>query len=588
MEPEHTSSVLAGVPESTEGHVSTGSSSHSIAPAKDPQENATNAAEFDHEFPTGFKLVSILASLVVSYFLVFLDVSVMSTVSPAITTEFNSLVDLGWYGSAYQVGSTAFQPVSGKIYRHFSIKWSFVVFFIIFEIGSAVCGAAQSSRMLIVGRAIAGLGSSGIFTGTLTTVANILPLQKRPAIMGVNMAIGQLGVAFGPLIGGAFTSGASWRWAFYLNLFLGVLVGAGFLFNTIPESHAKLPARQVIGTAIKSLDLVGMMLMSPAVIMFLLALEYGGNQYAWNSAVVIGLLVGGIVTFAIFLVWEHREGDAAMIPFAMMKTPVIASATLTLFFRMAVILVADYYLAIFFQAVQNDSPLVSGIHMLPATLGLVVAALTTGFLTQVTGYYLPWVMAGLAITTTGYGAMSTLSPTTSTARWIGFQILYGIGAGTGAAGPFIAIQTLVPLPQIPTAMAMVLFGQNLGGSVFLVIGNTIFNNSLRKQLTEHASAVGVTADVVMYAGARSVRDLGLSVTGLAAAIQAYVTAVDHVMYLGVAVGICGFFVSYGMGNANIMEVRKLREITNQPQPEETEADKPVSEKAAEENLKVEV
>ena len=453
MEPERSSMALAGGPEPEEGLAS--SSSQTVAQAQEQQGSAANAENFVHEFPTGFKLASILAALVVSYFLVFLDASVMSTVSPAITTEFNSLVDIGWYGSAYQVGSTAFQPLSGKIYRYFSVKagtqraeswcnlrgltlappqWSFVAFFIIFEIGSAVCGAAQSSRMLIVGRAIAGLGSSGIFTGTMTTVANILPLQKRPAIMGINTGIGQLGVAFGPIIGGAFTSNVSWRWVFYLNLFLGILVGAGFLFNTIPEAHVKPPPREVIGTAIKSLDLVGMMLVSPAVIMFLLALEYGGNQYAWNSSVVIGLLVGSAVTFAIFLVWEQRQGDGAMIPFAMMKSLVISSATLTLFFRMGVILVADYYLAIFFQAIKNDSPLMSGVHMLPATLGLVVAAVSTGFLTQATGYYLPWIMAGIAIATSGYGALSTLSPATAAARWIGFQILYGFGSGTGAAG----------------------------------------------------------------------------------------------------------------------------------------------------------
>jgi hypothetical protein len=105
-----------------------------------------------------------------------------------------------------------------------------------------------------------------------------------------------------------------------------------------------------------------------------------------------------------------------------------------MFFRMCVILVADYYLAIFFQAINNDSPLMSGVHMLPATLGLVVAAVSTGFLTQATGYYLPWIMAGIAIATSGYGTLSTLSPTTPAARWIGFQILYGIGSGTGAAG----------------------------------------------------------------------------------------------------------------------------------------------------------
>lgn len=297
-----------------------------------------------------------------------------------------------------------------------------------------MCGAAQSSRMLIVGRAIAGLGSSGIFTGSITTVANVLPLQRRPAIMGINIGIGQLGIALGPILGGALTSNASWRWVFYLNLFCGVLVGAGLLFNTIPEAAVKPPPREVIGTALKALDLPGFFLVSPAVVMLLMALEYGGNQYAWNSSVVIGLFVGSGVTFAIFMVWEYYQGDGAMIPFSMLRTPVIISAAGTQFFRLAVTLVADYYLAIYFQAIHDDSPLMSGVHMLPSTIALVFATVSTGMATQVTGYYLPWILAGAAIAATGYGALSTLSPTTSSAKWIGYQVLYGIGCGTGSSG----------------------------------------------------------------------------------------------------------------------------------------------------------
>ncbi|KAK2067811.1 hypothetical protein P8C59_001517 [Phyllachora maydis] len=519
--------------------------------------------DFKHEFPTGLKLAAILTSVVIAYFLVFLDLAVMSTVTPAITSQFGSLVDIGWYGSAYQLGSSAFQPLSGKIYRHFSIKSSFLVFFVVFELGSALCGAAQSSHMLIVGRAVAGLGSSGIFTGAITTVANVLPLSRRPAVMGVNVGIGQLGLALGPILGGAFTSKLSWRWVFYLNLCLGVVVGAGLLCTSIPEAHRKRPARQVLGTALRDLDLPGFALVGPAVVMLLLALEYGGNEYAWDSSVVIGLLVGFAVTFALFWAWEYRQADGAMIPLAMLRSRVIRSAALTQFFRLAVTLVADYYLAIFFQAIRDDSPLMSGVHMLPTTLGLVFATVATGIMTQVTGYYLPWIMAGSVIATAGYGAMSTLGVATPTAQWIGFQLLYGIGCGTGSSGPYIAVQNLVPLTQIPTAMATVIFGQNLGGAIFLVVGNAIFDNTLRAQLAARAAVLGVDPAVVVGVGARSVRALGLSPAALAAALDAYAAAVDRVMYLGLAAGAASLAVSWGMGNGNVREIKKLKELTTE-------------------------
>lgn len=406
-----------------------------------------------HEFPTGVKLFSILLGVIVSFFLLFLDMAIISTATPAITSEFDSLTDIGWYAGAYQLASAAFQPLSGKIYRYFSlkvsrwrlketrhlayltfIKWSFIAFFFIFEVGSALCGAAQSSSMFIIGRAVAGLGSSGLFTGALTTVSNVIPLQKQPLYQGINFGIGQLGLACGPILGGAFTTNVSWRWCFYINLPLGAVVGACLLFNDIPEAAVKPPWRKVVGTALRSLDLVGFALIGPASIMFLLALEYGGNQYAWNSSVVIGLLVGAAAILAVFAVWEYRQGDEAMIPFAMLKSPVIRAAAITQFIRLGGTLIADFYLAIFFQAILNDSPLLSGVHMLPATLGMVFFTLLTGALMQASGYYLPWVIGGICLSTIGYGLMSTFNPTTSTARWIAYQLIYGAGTGTGSSG----------------------------------------------------------------------------------------------------------------------------------------------------------
>lgn len=124
------------------------------------------------------------------------------------------------------------------------------------------------------------------------------------------------------------------------------------------------------------------MLVCPAVVMFLLGLQFGGNQHPWNSSVVIGLLVGGAVTFGVFVLWERRQGDEAMVPFAMLKHRVIWSAAMTMFFSLSSILVADFYIAIYFQAILNDSPFMSGVHMLPTTLGLVLFTLVSGVLSK--------------------------------------------------------------------------------------------------------------------------------------------------------------------------------------------------------------
>jgi hypothetical protein len=163
---------------------------------------------------------------------------------------------------------------------------------------------------------------------------------------------------------------------------LGAIVGGFLFFNNIPEPKPKSPPRQILGTAIMSLDLPGFMLICPAVVMFLLGLQFGGNQYPWNSSVVIGLLVGAAVTFALFLVWEYRQGDNAMMPFAMLKHKIIWSAAMTMFFSLSSVLVADFYIAIYFQAIHDDSPLMSGVHMLPITLSLVLFTMVSGILSM--------------------------------------------------------------------------------------------------------------------------------------------------------------------------------------------------------------
>ncbi|GJN66093.1 hypothetical protein PLICBS_000109 [Purpureocillium lilacinum] len=445
--------------------------------------------ELPYEYPTALPLYLVLTSVTLAYFLFFLDLAVISTATPAITSQFDSLVDVGWYGGAYQLGSAAFQPLTGKLYSQFSTKWTFLLFFIIFEIGSAICGAAQSSAMFIVGRVISGVGSAGVANGALTIIAAVLPTKRQPLFMGVNMGIGQLGLATGPIIGGAFTSHASWRWCFYINLPFGVVVGGFLLFNTIPEPKPKRPALQVLGTAVKSLDLPGFFLICPSAVMFLLGLQYGGNNYPWDSSVVIGLLAGAAVTFCLFIAWERRQGDEAMVPFTMLKHRVIWSAAMTMFFSLSSTLVADFYIAIYFQAILNDSPLMSGVHMLPVTLGMVLFTMISGVLISV---------------------------------------------------PYIAIQNLVPAEQIPLAMAIIIFTQNIGAATSLIAANAIFSNSLRHELQQRAEQIGRTPDAIVAA--------------------AYSKSIDHVMYLGIGVSVAGLVFAWGLGWTDIRKIEKPNAI----------------------------
>lgn len=175
--------------------------------------------------------------------------------------------------SIYQLASAALQPLSGRIYHKFNNKFSFLAFLAIFEIGSIICGAAASSAMLIAGRAIAGVGSAGVISGALTIIASAMPLAVRVSRMGAMMGFGQLGIAVGPLLGGAFTSYATWRWCFYINLPVGGLLAAGFCFIHVPDQSEKPNPRSVLRKLHVELDLLGSALIASAATQLLLALS---------------------------------------------------------------------------------------------------------------------------------------------------------------------------------------------------------------------------------------------------------------------------------------------------------------------------
>lgn len=160
----------------------------------------------------GLPLYSLITSMLLLVFTVTLDISVLATAIPRITDEFHTIADIGWYASAFLIAQCAFQPLSGRIYSFFPFKLSFMCFFAIFELGSLLCGAAQSSKMLVVGRAVCGIGSAGLINGSLTIIGLAAPPGRRAMMLGIFMSVSGCGQIIGPLIGGALTQHASWRW----------------------------------------------------------------------------------------------------------------------------------------------------------------------------------------------------------------------------------------------------------------------------------------------------------------------------------------------------------------------------------------
>ncbi|RYP21926.1 hypothetical protein DL765_002002 [Monosporascus sp. GIB2] len=495
------------------------------------------------QYLTGFRLVINMICVVLASFLVLLDNSVVSTAIPEITDEFHSLEDIGWYGSAYTLGNACLQLLTGKVYQYFSLKWSWLSFFALFEIGSAVCGAAQSSSMLIIGRVVAGAGSAGLISGAFTIISACVPVEKRPPLLGMMMGITQLGNIVGPIIGGAFTTGYTWRWCFYINLPVGALVVVPILFLHIPEQIAKDNFWTVLPKLNHHLDLVGFLLFAPAVTQLLLALQFGGNQFAWNSSQVIGLFCGAATNLVVWVAWDYYKKDDALLPVSLVRRRAIWAGALYHAFLMSTLFGAVYYLPIYFQGINGMSAVMSGVSLLPTILPQMVVAIGSGFLVTRVGFVPPFAMLAGALTSIANGLFSTLGPGNSFGSRIGFQIIMGAGLGFGVQMALVATQSSVSPQEISTATALIFWAQSMGPTIFLPLYNTIFNTSLNSQLRRQAPQVDAKA--ILDAGAAMFREM-VSPQDLPSVLEAYSDSIESVFYLVAAAGALAFFAACGM------------------------------------------
>ncbi|UZP41492.1 hypothetical protein NXS19_009308 [Fusarium pseudograminearum] len=426
---------------------------------------------------------------------------------------------------------------------YFNTRWIFLSLFFVFELGNLICGVAQSSTMLIIGRAISGIGSSGIQNGALTIIASAVPIHKRPSLVGILMGCAQLGIVSGPLVGGAFTQYTTWRWCFYINLPIGAICTILILIVPIPNHRA--PTDETAMYLLKTkFDFTGLFMFSPSIVMLLLALQWGGVDYAWDSATIVGLFCGGGVLFAIFVFWEHRVGRDAMIPMPIVRTRQVWTSLLTNLFLFATIMVASFYLPVYFQSAKDASPFTSGVNLLPSILMLIVAAVSSGALVQKTGYYIPFAAASAIFSAIGFGLASTMGPYTSTAKWAGYQILIGFGRGLGLQMPIIAVQANTKPEETPIAMSILTFSQTFGGAIFVTAANVIFTHELRQELVSRLPSIN--PDMIIDAGAGAVSEV-VSKENLPGVLWSYSQGTRATFLLCVACSCVMLVISFGMG-----------------------------------------
>ncbi|KAI2640361.1 putative efflux pump [Hypomontagnella submonticulosa] len=455
------------------------------------------------EYPTGLKLGLITLALCLSVFLMALDNAIIATAIPKITDAFHSLPDVGWYGSAYLLTTAALQLLFGKFYTFLSIKWVYLTAIGIFELGSLICGVAQNSVTLIIGRAVAGMGSAGIMSGALLILAHSVPLARRPMYTGIISSMYGIASVAGPLLGGVFTDKVTWRWCFYINLPIGAVTIFVILFF-FPAPHQAKPKDETLVERIKRFDPLGTVLFMPAIICLLLALQWGGVDYPWNNGRIIALFVVFAVLMIAFLYVQHLQQENATVPPRIMKNRTVWASSLFAFGIGSGFFIMVYYIPIWFQTVQGVSAVDSGIRNLPMLISVVVFAMGAGALVTIFGYYAPFMILGTVLMSIGGGLLSTWKPDTATGTWIGYQILFGAGVGMSMQQPLMAVQTVLDIKDVPTGTSVLVFVQTVGGALFVSVGQSVFSNKLVQELA--ANIPGLDVSSVRSAGATALQN----------------------------------------------------------------------------------
>ncbi|KAL8638513.1 MAG: hypothetical protein Q9228_004336 [Teloschistes exilis] len=496
----------------------------------------------------GFVWVITVLSILSTTFLFALDNTIVADVQPAIVERFGSIEKLPWLSVAFLVAAAGTNLVWGKIYAQFDAKILYLICVFFFEAGSAICGAAPTIDALIIGRAICGFGGAGLYLGVMTLLSVNTTEHERPTYIGFTGLTWGAGTVLGPIIGGAFTdSSATWRWAFYLNLCVGGLFAPVWFF-LLPRYDPRPGV--AITKRLREIDYVGTILIIGAYVSGVMAINFGGSTYAWNSGRIIGLFICSGILFILFAVQQTfailTTIERRIFPIEFMKSRIM----LVLFAETACASTATflpiYFIPLFFQFVHNDSALEAGVRLLPFVIFLVVVCVANGAIMSITGYYFPWYVVGGVFNLIGAALMYTVNNGSSTARVYGYSILIAIGSGAFVQASFSVAQAKVKPEVIPLAIGFITAGQIGGVTISLAIASSVFLNKSTDGIQAILPDVPKEQVQALISGAGSAVLNGLDGATREHVLEAIVNALKNVYILDIVAGALALVLAFLM------------------------------------------
>ncbi|KAK3646026.1 hypothetical protein LTR22_014461 [Elasticomyces elasticus] len=431
-------------------------------------------------FTPGWRFYLAFISLLVITLMAALDATSLAVAIPRITSALHGTAIEGfWSATSFLLTSTVFQPVFGSFSDIFGRKPMILISLFCFGLGAIMAAVAHGSMaLMLVGRSIQGVGGGGVLVLTEIVITDLVPLRFRGQYFSLMGAMWAIGSVSGPLVGGAFSVGPKlWRWIFWINLpFLAIGTPLVIIFLNL---HFK---QTTIMQQLRRIDWVGAVLFIGSTTGFLIPLTWGGVMYSWSSWRTLVPLIISAAGLVAFVVWEEKYAADPLIRISIVKNRTVALTYAGDFLQGLLLWCNLYFMPLYFQAVKGQSSIMSAVDLFPGTFTVAPAAIVVGILISKFGIWSGWTLVLI-----GMATRVVLHVHASTATWVIVNLISGIGLGMLIPSLTFAVQAAVPNKDQAYGVSLFTFFRAFGQCVGVAIGGAIFQNSMKREISRHAS-----------------------------------------------------------------------------------------------------
>ncbi|OMC29866.1 MDR family MFS transporter [Mycobacterium colombiense] len=480
----------------------------------------------------------IFVAILLGMLMAALDQTIVATALPTIVANLGGAGHQSWVVTSYLLASTIITALVGKFGDLFGRKRVFQAAVVFFVAGSVLCGLSSSMGMLVASRALQGIGGGGLMVTAMALIGEVIPLRDRGRYQGAMGAVFGVTTVIGPLLGGYFTDHFTWRWAFWINVPISVVV--------FFVAAAAIPA--LTDRTKPVIDYTGILFVGLGAAGLTLATSWGGTTYPWGSPMIIGLFVGSVIALCIFA-WVESRAAAPILPIRLFQSSVFTVCCVLSFVVGFAMLGALTFLPTYMQFVNGVSATTSGLRTLPMVIGMLTTSMGSGVIVGRTGRYKVFPIAGTAVMAVAFFLMSRMDPSTSAVVQSLFLVILGAGIGMCMQTLVLIVQNTSSFDDLGVATSGVTFFRTIGSSFGAAIFGSLFTNFLRSRIgpalvASHAPAAAAASPEALHRLPRQ---------AAAPIVAAYADSLTQVFLWAVPVALVGFVLALFLREVPLQE-----------------------------------